>query len=272
MKCDLCFHHCDLQEGQTGLCFARENKAGQIVSKNYGQITSLALDPIEKKPLYHFYPGSYILSVGSYGCNLKCPFCQNYEISYDNGSSVRGHMSPEELVEYAVKLVRQGNIGIAFTYNEPLIAYEYIKDTFMKAKETGLKTVLVTNGTITTKYLDDLLDYTDAFNIDLKGFSQDIYDRLNGNLELVKTNIIHAHQKAHVEITSLIVPTFNDALEDMEKEASWLADIDNDIPLHITRFFPRYHLQDQAPTSISLLKQMQKIALKHLHHVHLGNV
>ena len=142
----------------------------------------------------------------------------------------------------------------------------------MKAKEAGLKTVLVTNGTITTKYLDDLLDYTDAFNIDLKGFSQDIYDRLNGNLELVKTNIIHAHQKAHVEITSLIVPTFNDALEDMEKEASWLADIDNDIPLHITRFFPRYHLQDQAPTSISLLKQMQKIALKHLHHVHLGNV
>ena len=181
-------------------------------------------------------------------------------------------MGPEELVEYAVKLVRQGNIGIAFTYNEPLIAYEYIKDTFMKAKEAGLKTVLVTNGTITTKYLDDLLDYTDAFNIDLKGFSQDIYDRLNGNLELVKTNIIHAHQKAHVEITSLIVPTFNDALEDMEKEASWLADIDNDIPLHITRFFPRYHLQDQAPTSISLLKQMQKIALKHLHHVHLGNV
>ena len=181
-------------------------------------------------------------------------------------------MSPEELVGYAVKLVRQGNIGIAFTYNEPLIAYEYIKDTFMKAKEAGLKTVLVTNGTITTKYLDDLLDYTDAFNIDLKGFSQDIYDRLNGNLELVKTNIIHAHQKAHVEITSLIVPTFNDALEDMEKEASWLADIDNDIPLHITRFFPRYHLQDQAPTSISLLKQMQKIALKHLHHVHLGNV
>ena len=178
----------------------------------------------------------HILSVGSYGCNLKCPFCQNYEISYDNGSSVRGQMSPEELVEYAVKLVRQGNIGIAFTYNEPLIAYEYIKDTFMKAKETGLKTVLVTNGTITTKYLDDLLDYTDAFNIDLK------------------------------------VPTFNDALEDMEKEASWLADIDNDIPLHITRFFPRYHLQDQAPTSISLLKQMQKIALKHLHHVHLGNV
>ncbi|MGN1391021.1 MAG: radical SAM protein, partial [Sharpea porci] len=131
---------------------------------------------------------------------------------------------------------------------------------------------LVTNSTITTKYLDDLLDYTDALNSDLKGFRQDIYDRLNGNLELVKTNIIHAHQKAHVEITSLIVPTFNDALEDMEKEASWLADIDNDIPLHITRFFPRYHLLNQEPTSISLLKQMQKIALKHLHHVHLGNI
>lgn len=272
MKCDLCFHYCDLQEGQTGLCHARENKAGHIVSKNYGQITSLALDPIEKKPLYRFYPGSSILSVGSYGCNLQCPFCQNYEISYDHGSMVRVEMTPEELVHQALALVDEGNIGIAFTYNEPLIAYEYVKDTFIKAKEASLKTVLVTNGTITTTYLDDLLQYTDALNIDLKGFRQDIYDRLNGNLELVKTNIIHAHQKAHVEITSLVVPTFNDALEDMEKEAIWLSHIDPDIPLHITRFFPRYHLLNQYPTSIPLLKQMQTIAFKHLHYVYLGNV
>ena len=114
MKCDLCFHHCDLQEGQTGLCHARENKAGHIVSKNYGQITSLALDPIEKKPLYHFYPGSSILSVGSYGCNLQCPFCQNYEISYDHGSMVRVEMTPEELVHQALALVDEGNIGIAY--------------------------------------------------------------------------------------------------------------------------------------------------------------
>ena len=170
IRCDLCPHHCVLKEGQTGFCHQRMNKEGRIVFKDYGAITSLSLDPIEKKPLYHFYPETQILSVGSYGCNMKCPFCQNYTISQDRGFSIQVHTTPEKLVEVALDLKKEGNIGIAFTYNEPLISYEFIYDTFVLCKKHDLKTVLVSNGMIEEKYIKELSPLVDAWNIDLKGF------------------------------------------------------------------------------------------------------
>ena len=185
-RCDLCPHHCVLKEGQTGFCHQRMNKEGSIVLKDYGAITSLSLDPIEKKPLYHFYPETQMLSVGSYGCNMKCPFCQNYTISQDRGSSIQVHTTPKKLVEVALDLKKEGNIGIAFTYNEPLISYEFIYDTFVLCKKHDLKTVIVSNGMIEEKYIKELSPLVDAWNIDLKGFREDIYKKLSGDLETVE--------------------------------------------------------------------------------------
>ena len=169
--CAICFHHCALDDGQLGLCHARRNRDGEIICENYGMLTAIALDPIEKKPLARFYPGSMILSVGSYGCNLRCPFCQNSDISMDNGEHVRTErVSPEALVEKALELTGEGNIGIAFTYNEPLVGYEYVRDCAALAHKKNLKNVVVTNGTICEQPLRELLPNIDAMNIDLKGF------------------------------------------------------------------------------------------------------
>ncbi|MBR5755527.1 MAG: radical SAM protein, partial [Erysipelotrichaceae bacterium] len=173
--CEVCFHHCHLEEGQKGLCGARICSGGKVVSYNYGKLTSLALDPIEKKPLRRFHPGSRILSIGSFGCNLRCPFCQNYEISWSAGAlrdfEDADIVTPEELLETGIRLKDRGNIGIAFTYNEPLIGYEYVRDTAKLFKENGMKTVLVTNGTAELKILEELIPFIDAMNIDLKGFT-----------------------------------------------------------------------------------------------------
>ena len=183
-------HKAGIHEGQTGFCHQRINKEGSIVLKDYGAITSLSLDPIEKKPLYHFYPETQILSVGSYGCNMKCPFCQNYTISQDRGSSIQVHTTPEKLVEVALDLKKEGNIGIAFTYNEPLISYEFIYDTFVLCKKHDLKTVIVSNGMIEEKYIKELSPLVDAWNIDLKGFREDIYKILSGDLETVWKSLL----------------------------------------------------------------------------------
>ena len=270
MRCTLCPHLCELKEGQTGFCRARINRDGHIVSKQYGELTGVALDPIEKKPLYHFYPGSMILSVGSYGCNLRCPFCQNYSIAYDSGRSVQVKVNPEDLVEEAEFLKDQGNIGIAFTYNEPMIGFEFMLDTFKLAKAKGLKTVIVTNGMINKDYLEMLLPYTDALNIDLKAFNDLTYKKIQGDLETVKQTIELSSRVAHVEVTSLIVPKFNDSLEEMKQEAQWLASIDPQIVLHITRYFPRFRYKE-SPTSISLINEMVKCAKAYLPHVYRGN-
>lgn len=269
IRCDLCPHHCVLKGGQTGFCHQRMNKEGSIVLKDYGAITSLSLDPIEKKPLYHFYPNIKILSVGSYGCNMKCPFCQNYTISQDKGSSVQVHTTSEKLVEVALDLKKEGNIGIAFTYNEPLISYEFICETFVLCKKHELKTVIVSNGMIEEKYIKELSPLVDAWNIDLKGFKEDIYKKLSGDLNTVKKSIYHA-STSHLEVTSLIVPGINDNLKDMEEEAKWLASIDPNIVLHITRYFPEYHYHE-SPTSIELIDQMVEVAKKYLKNVYRGN-
>ena len=271
--CDLCFHNCSLEEGQTGFCRARKNVQGVITSVNAHWITSLALDPIEKKPLYHFYPGSKILSIGSFGCNLACPFCQNHSIATMSFQNKHAKcMSSVEIVNLAVDFIPQGNIGIAFTYNEPLIGIEFVLETSKCAKQFKLKTVLVTNGTISEKYLMEILPYIDAMNIDLKGFTQEFYAKLNGNLEQVKHTIELSHSRTHVELTTLIIPGENDSEEDMEKEAQWIASVNPEIPLHLSRFFPNHLWMDKEITPLDTLIKLERIAKQYLKHVHLGNV
>lgn len=272
VECEICPHHCKIEEGHLGLCRGRMNHNGEIISENYGRLTALALDPIEKKPLYHFYPGSRILSVGSYGCNLNCPFCQNCDISMVNGSetdSVR--VSCEELVEKAVSLQDKGNIGIAYTYNEPLIGYEFVRDCARLARERELKNVVVTNGYICEEPLKALLPLIDAFNIDLKGFMESFYHKLRGDLATVKRTIELAAAQSHVEVTTLIIPGENDSEEEMKKLSGWLAGISPEIPLHISRFFPRWKMQDRDATPVDQIYRLAELARKNLNNVHEGN-
>lgn len=274
--CKVCMHHCALSPGQTGLCRARKNVDGVIRCDNYGQITSLALDPIEKKPLKNFRPGSLILSVGSYGCNLRCPFCQNHEISMARSAEARArYVSPRQLADTALEWKERkkaGNIGIAYTYNEPLTGWEYVRDTARLVREYGMVNVLVTNGTASLEVLEELLPYMDAMNIDLKGFREDYYRMLGGDLETVKAFITRAAKDCHVELTTLIVPGENDSPEEMDAQARWIADLNPEIPLHITRFFPQYHMTDRAPTDVKQLYRLAETAKRHLANVYVGNV
>lgn len=270
--CAICPRRCALEEGQTGFCRARENRGGKIVCANYARVTSLALDPVEKKPLKRFYPGRFILSAGSYGCNLRCPFCQNHEISMAGADGVRWReIQPGELISRAKALERDGNIGIAFTYNEPLVGYEYMVDCAKLAKDAGLKTVLVTNGTVLPEPWTELLPLIDAANIDLKGFSQAAYDAVGGDLETVKTAISLAAPRIHVEVTTLVVPGLSDSEKLMRGQAKWLAGISPEIPLHITRFFPMYRMQDRPQTPVSTIDRLVKIAKESLQYVYRGN-
>ncbi len=283
-KCNVCFRHCEIAEGQLGFCGARTCKDGTVVADNYGQITSLALDPIEKKPLYRFHPGTNILSVGSYGCNLRCPFCQNYSISWsDHALNCRNQtefISPEDLVKAALNCRNRGNIGLAFTYNEPLIGYEYVRDTAKMAHEHGLVNVLVSNGTAELSVLEEILPYIDAMNIDLKGFTDRYYrDVLQGNRQMVMEFIQEAVKGCHVELTMLIVPGENDTEDEILALSKWIASLKGlpdgntgrDIPLHITRFFPRFHMLDRKPTDVSLVYRLADIAREQLRYVFVGN-
>lgn len=275
-KCQVCMHHCALEPGQVGMCRARKNEGGKIICGNYGCITSLALDPIEKKPLHNFHPGSRILSVGSYGCNLRCPFCQNHEISMTDGRNFDAeHISPRQLADMALMWKEQkktGNIGIAYTYNEPLVGWEFVRDTAKLVREYGMLNVLVTNGTASQKVLEELLPWIDAMNIDLKGFREEYYRKLGGDLETVKTFIARAVEHCHVELTTLIVPYENDSLEDMENQAKWISGLNPAIPLHITRFFPRYRMKDREATDVEQIYRLAKTAGNYLENVYVGNV
>lgn len=279
IKCNVCFRNCMLSEGETGACFARECKDNNIISKSYGYITSLALDPIEKKPLNRFYPGSLILSVGSYGCNLKCPFCQNVSISLADGRSVPDteYLPPEALCEMAVNLKDRGNIGIAFTYNEPLVGYEYVRDTAKLVHEAGMKNVVVTNGSVNSWILDELEPYIDAFNIDLKCFNEAYYkDVLKGDFETAKKFIERALSFAHAELTTLIIPDENDTEEEMRELSSWVHELElkynKNIPLHISRFFPRSKYADRQPTRIQSIIKLAEVAREKLEYVYEGNI
>ena len=269
--CEICPRHCRLEVGEVGFCRARVNDGKKITALNYGAITSIALDPIEKKPLYKFFPRSRILSVGSYGCNLNCPFCQNFEISMADSTFPTRRITPAQLVALAEELTAQKNIGVAFTYNEPFIGYEFVRDTSELLKSRGLKSVLVTNGTVAPAALKKILPLIDAMNIDLKAFSQEIYSKLGGNFETVRRTIELAAQNCHVEVTTLIVPQMNDAPADMDAEAAWLAAVSKDIPLHISRFFPRYKVTDRPPTPVKKIYELVEVARRHLNFVFPGN-
>ncbi len=271
-RCSICPRRCSIAEGRTGICLGRACIGGKIVCQNYGRITSLELDPIEKKPLRRFHPGSMILSAGSYGCNLKCPFCQNHEISMAGPDFPSRTMAPEELVELALSLRPRGNIGIAFTYNEPLIGYEFVLDTCRLAKEKGLCTVLVTNGTLLEEPLLELLPFVDAANVDLKAFDEGFYKWIKGDLKCVRRFIELAATRIHLEVTTLVIPGRNDSEEEMDAEAAWLASLDPEIPLHISRFFPRYKCSDIEPTPVKTILRLSEIASRHLKHVYPGNI
>ncbi len=270
--CTVCPHRCALEEGQTGLCRARINRDGRIVCKNYGKITSIALDPVEKKPLRRFHPGGKVLSVGSFGCNFHCPFCQNHEISMAGPEDVRTvDIPPQELVRKAAELLPYGNIGIAYTYNEPLVGFEYVRDCARLASEKGLKNVLVTNGYVSAGPLKELLPYIDAMNVDLKGFTEDFYERIGGGLATVERTIRLAAAGCHVELTTLIIPGKNDGGDEMERLSEWVASVGRDIPLHVTRFFPRWKMADREPTPVETVYRLAEIARKNLDFVYVGN-
>jgi pyruvate formate lyase activating enzyme len=266
--CGICPRHCALEEGQTGFCRARVNRGGEIVCGNYARVSALALDPIEKKPLARFHPGAKILSVGSYGCNLRCPFCQNYGISMTGEDEIACRtILPKELVALAKAHRSEGNIGIAFTYNEPLVGYEYVRECAALAKQNGLITVLVTNGMICEKPWLEILPLIDAVNIDLKGFSEACYKAVGGDFETVKRAISLAAERIHVEVATLVVPGMNDDEAMMREQSKWLADV----TLHITRFFPMYRMRDRAPTPIARIEKLARIAGDYLPHVNIGN-
>ena len=279
--CEVCFRHCKIEENSTGFCGARTCRDGKIVAANYGKLTSFALDPIEKKPLKMFHPGANILSLGSYGCNLRCPFCQNSSISWSQKAfEYKDHAeyySPEEIVKTAESLRPRGNLGLAFTYNEPLVGYEFVRDTARLSKQAGMQNVLVTNGTATLQVLNEIAPYIDAMNIDLKAFNSSFYrDFLDGDLQMVKAFIQSAAASCHVELTTLIIPDKNDSEQEMRELSAWVAALEKQhnkkIPLHITRFFPTFQLTDRAPTPISTILRLVKIAKENLEFVFPGNV
>lgn len=271
VECILCPHKCIIESDKLGVCGTRKNIRGSLYPLNYGKITSIALDPIEKKPLNNFKSGSMILSVGSFGCNLKCSFCQNWTIAHDNPNYYE--MTPKELTKKAVELTSKGNIGIAFTYNEPSIWYEFVYDTSILVKEANLSNVLVTNGYIEKKALEKLIPFVDAMNIDLKAYTDSFYrDICKGKLSHVKETIEFAARKCHVEVTMLIIPEFNDSIKDITLASKWLSAISPDISLHLNRFFPNYKMKNVIPTPKETLENARDEALKYLNFVYIGNI
>ncbi len=267
VKCKLCPHVCVIRDGDMGVCRVRENSGGTLISLNYGKIASFAYDPIEKKPLYHFYPGSKILSIGTYGCNLKCDFCQNWEISQKKSMTME--LEDEDILLMAKS---RGSIGIAYTYNEPSISYEYVLHLCKLVKSRGLKNVLVTNGYINEEPLKELLPYVDAMNIDLKSIEDGFYRRIcKGKLEPVMNTIKMAAKQVHVEITNLIIDGLNSSEDQIDRLAKWISEIDDNIPLHLTKYFPAYKM-NLPPTSYDTLMRAKKTAEKHLKYVYVGNV
>jgi pyruvate formate lyase activating enzyme len=268
-RCELCPHLCVIPEGRSGLCKARVNKGGKIALENYGEVSAIALDPIEKKPLRMFMPGSKVLSIGSYGCNLSCPFCQNSDISLAIPETQ--FIPPDKMALIAQAYIPKGSIGLAYTYNEPLVGYEYVLDCAIKVHQLGLKNVLVTNGSINPEPFAQLISHIDAANIDLKG-SKQFYEMIGGSHEAVRENIRQAAKVCHVEVTWLAIPDENDSDEEMEEASSFLAGISPEIPLHITRFFPKHKYSDRRETSKETALRLVNVAHKNLKYVFAGNM
>lgn len=268
LACRLCPHRCRITPGRHGLCAVRFNSDGEMTLPFYGHISSLASDPIEKKPLYHYYPGAQILSVGFVGCSLHCPFCQNYRISRSTDAPTR-LLHPRELVNEALRV---GSLGIAYTYSEPLIHLEYVLDSARLAREAGLKNVLVSNGYINPEPAESLLEYLDAANIDLKAFGPEFYKQeIGGDVEEVKRFIRQAAAKIHLEVTTLVIPGKNSTVEEIGAASDFLASLDPAIAYHLSAYYPTHHYS-LPPTPPALLKELAGEARKRLHHVYIGNL
>ena len=274
VRCALCPHNCKIPEGAAGFCGVRRNIGGKLYAEGYGRISAAALDPIEKKPLYLFHPGKRVLSVGGFGCSLRCPFCQNSDISMEYRKEWRDAqtLTPEDVAALAVQTVPRGNIGVAYTYNEPLTGYEFVRDCAGLVRGAGLCNVLVTNGYVNREPLETLSPLIDAMNIDLKGFTQGFYKKLGGGLEAVKETIALARHHCHVEITTLVISGENDSEDEIAALAKWIASLDPSIPLHLTRFFPRYKYADRTATPRGKVLRLSEVAGKYLKHVFTGNM
>lgn len=271
VRCHLCPNSCLLMPGQTGLCRVRECRDGELVTRSYGSVSSIALDPIEKKPLYHFYPGSTILSLGSFGCNLRCRYCQNWQISQ---RLEEGHIiTPQSVAELAQGFRKDDCIGVAFTYNEPTIWYEFIWDAAQHIKAADMAVVLVTNGYMSPKPWRELLSLVDAVNVDIKGWSGEFYRQMcGGRLQPVLDNVETAGDLCHVELTYLLVPGHNDDDESIKGFARWVRDrLGRSTPVHFSRYFPNYNL-DIDPTPITTMERAYSLAQERLDFVYLGNV
>ncbi|MDI3546804.1 MAG: pyruvate formate lyase activating enzyme [Halanaerobiales bacterium] len=269
LKCLLCPHECLISLNKRGICQGRLNQEGELITENYGMVSSLGIDPIEKKPLYHFYPGREVLSVGTFGCNFRCEFCQNWQISQEK-PELR-EILPTDLVKLALD---RETLGIAYTYSEPSVWYEYILDASRLARKQGLQNILVTNGYLNQEPLKELLPYLDGVNIDLKSFTEDFYHRVcGGHLEPVLENIklIAASEDTHLELTTLIIPGLNDSTEELKDLFSWVKGVGADIPLHLSRYFPRYRLQ-KPPTPVKRMEETYNLAKEYLDYVYLGNL
>ncbi len=267
LKCTLCPHYCRIYPGKHGFCAVRENRNGELYLPFYGAISSGGIDPIEKKPIFHFLPGTRSFSIGFWGCNMRCPFCQNYEISQrvkKNSTT----MSPEDLVSRAIEA---GCPSISYTYSEPLVHFEYCMDCADLARKAGIANVIVTNGMINTEAAKELFSAMDAANIDLKSYNYDYYrDELKGDLETVKSSIAIAAERCHVELTSLIVPGKNDDPREIENLLQFIAGTDRNIPFHISRYYPAY--KSQIPgTTMKSMDSITKRARELLSYVYQGN-
>ncbi|NOZ76542.1 MAG: AmmeMemoRadiSam system radical SAM enzyme [Euryarchaeota archaeon] len=273
VRCGLCSHRCTIKEGRRGICGVRENRDGTLYTLNYGLTSSVAPDPIEKKPLFHFYPGTTVFSLGTVGCNFRCMHCQNYNISQRplEEAPFLHDYPPETAVELAKD---HGCAGIAWTYNEPTIWFEYTYDSAVLAKKEGLYTVYVTNGYMTEEALDTIAPHLDAMNVDVKGFTDEFYKEIaSAKLAPVLETVERAVEKGiFVELTYLVIPTRNDGDEEIRRFASWVAQLDPEIPVHFSRFHPDYQMMDLPPTPVKTLERARELALESLSYVYTGNV
>ncbi len=268
VRCLLCPHRCAIPDRESGKCGLRENHGGKLVALSYGRTVTANIDPIEKKPLYHFMPGRTILSIGPNGCTFACRNCQNWNISQEPAPT--RYIEPEELVTLAG---RDGSIGVAFTYTEPLLWFEYLGVVAPMLRKAGLKSVLVTNGFLSEEPAREIVPLIDGFNVDLKSIRDDFYKKwCDGRVEPVKRFIEIASSVSHVEVTNLVIPGLNDSPEDLGDLVEWLAGVSRDIPIHFSRFFPQFRMNDRPPTPRETLEAAYEIAKKRLDYVYVGNI
>ena len=276
VACDVCPRNCLLADGAIGVCRARGNVDGTVRPLGYGRMTAVAIDPVEKKPLARWMPGSTVLSLGGYGCNLRCPWCQNHEISQVGEDEVVWRMLMPADVAVLARQASENDarmVGVAYTYNEPLVCWEYVRDTARAVRDVGLKNVLVSAACVNERVLAEVAPLLDAANIDLKSFEPATYRMLGGNLDTVRRSIelLAATPTCHLEVTTLVVPGVNDTDEEMDRLSAWLSSVDPSIVLHVSRFHPAWRIHDRGPTPVDRVYALADVARRHLRHVRTGN-